>query len=41
LNNDYNYVINTYSKDYFIGVGTGKGATEGVTIQIVKARAPQ
>lgn len=39
LNNDYNYFINTYSKDYFIGVGTGKGSTKETAVQIAKARA--
>jgi len=39
LNNDYNHVINTYSKDYFIGVGTGKGSTKEMAIKIAKARA--
>jgi len=40
-NNNYNKIINMYSKDYFIGVGTGNGATESVAIQIAKERAPQ
>ena len=39
LNNDYNHIINTYSKDYFIGVGTGKGSTKEMAIKIAKARA--
>ena len=38
-NNNYNKIINMYSGDYFIGVGTGKGSTKEMAIKIAKARA--
>ena len=38
-NDDYKKIINTISKDYFIGVGTGKGSTKEMAIKIAKARA--
>jgi|TARA_B100000959_G_scaffold276050_1_gene330236 CCR4-NOT transcriptional regulation complex NOT5 subunit len=38
-NNDYNKIINKYSGEYFIGVGTGKGSTKEMAIKIAKARA--
>ena len=34
-NNDYNTIIHKYAGDYFIGVGTGEGATEGVAIIVI------
>ena len=37
--NNYNKIINMYSGDYFIGVGTGKGSTKEMAIKIAKARA--
>ena len=37
--NEYNNIINMYSGDYFIGVGTGKGSTKETAIKIAKARA--
>ena len=38
-NNNYNKIINMYSGEYFIGVGTGKGSTKEMAIKIAKARA--
>ena len=38
-NNTYNNIINMYSGEYFIGVGTGKGSTKEMAIKIAKARA--
>lgn len=35
----YSTLINKYSKDYFVGVGTGEGATEEIALKIAKARA--
>jgi|ETN01SMinimDraft_1059929.scaffolds.fasta_scaffold36247_3 hypothetical protein len=35
----YSTLINKYSKDYFVGVGTGEGPTEEISIKIAKARA--
>jgi len=34
-NNNYNKIINMYSGEYIIGVGTGEGATEGVAIIVI------
>ena len=36
---NYNKIINMYSGEYFVGVGTGKGSTEEMAIKIAKARA--
>jgi len=36
---DYNNIINTYSGEYIVGVGTGKSPTESVAVQIAKVRA--
>ena len=38
-NNNYNKIINMYSGEYFVGVGTGKGSTKEMAIKIAKARA--
>jgi len=38
-NNEYNNIINMYSGEYFIGVGTGKGSTRETAVQIAKVRA--
>ena len=36
---NYNKIINMYSGEYFVGVGTGKGSTKEMAIKIAKARA--
>jgi len=35
----YSTLINKYSKDYFVGVGTGEGPTEEIALKIAKAKA--
>lgn len=38
-NSSYMNIINTYSGEYFVGVGTGEGPTEEIAIKIAKTRA--
>ena len=35
----YMSIINTYSGEYFVGIGSGKASTEEMAIKIAKARA--